>query len=78
MNYLQRRLHSSSKEKIMALTPSYKPEETEDYYVDKGAVMTPQVNPMVAAKYAAGKAEAASKDKVEWPTSVAGQTDQGM
>ena len=62
----------------MAITPSYKPEETEDYYVDKGAVMTPQVNPMVANKYAAGKTEAAAKDFIEWPTKVAGQTEQGM
>lgn len=59
----------------MALTPSYKPEETEDYYVDKGAVMMPQINPMVAAKYAAGKAQAAATDKVEWPTKVAGLTN---
>jgi hypothetical protein len=62
----------------MAITPSYKPEEAEDHYVDKGAVTTPQVNPMVAAKYAAGKAEAASKDKVEWPTKVNGQETQGF
>ena len=62
----------------MAITPSYKPEETEDYYVDKGAVMTPQVNPMVANKYAAGKAEASAKDFIEWPTKIAGQTEQGM
>ena len=59
----------------MALTPSYKPEETEDYYVDKGAVKDPQINPMVAAKYAAGKAQAAATDKVEWPTKVAGLTN---
>lgn len=59
----------------MALTPSYKPEETEDYYVDKGAVMMPQINPAVAAKYAAGKAQAAATDKVEWPTKVAGLTN---
>ena len=54
----------------MAITPGYKPEseETEEHYIDKGAVMTPQVNPMVASKYAAGKAEAAATDKVEWPT----------
>jgi hypothetical protein len=59
----------------MALTPSYKVETTEEHYIDKGAVTTPQINPMVAAKYAAGKAEAAATDKVEWPTKVAGLTN---
>jgi hypothetical protein len=59
----------------MALTPSYKAEGTEEHYIDKGAVTTPQINPMVAAKYAAGKAEAAATDKVEWPTKVAGLTN---
>jgi hypothetical protein len=59
----------------MAITPSYKVEGTEEHYIDKGAVTTPQINPMVAAKYAAGKAEAAATDKVEWPTKVAGLTN---
>jgi hypothetical protein len=59
----------------MAITPSYKVETTEEHYIDKGAVTTPQINPMVAAKYAAGKAEAAATDKVEWPTKVAGLTN---
>jgi hypothetical protein len=59
----------------MAITPSYKAETTEEHYIDKGAVTTPQINPMVAAKYAAGKAEAAATDKVEWPTKVAGLTN---
>jgi hypothetical protein len=59
----------------MAITPSYKAEGTEEHYIDKGAVTTPQINPMVAAKYAAGKAEAAATDKVEWPTKVAGLTN---
>lgn len=59
----------------MAITPSYKPEESEEYYIDKGAVTTPQTNPMVEAKYAAGKAQAAATDKVEWPTKVAGRTN---
>jgi hypothetical protein len=59
----------------MALTPSYKAEGTEEHYIDKGAVTTPQINPMVAAKYAAGKAQAAATDKVEWPTKVAGLTN---
>ena len=56
----------------MAITPSYESHteatEVEEEYIDKGAVKTPQVNPMVAAKYAAGKAQAAATDKVEWPT----------
>jgi hypothetical protein len=59
----------------MAITPSYKAEGTEEHYIDKGAVTTPQINPMVAAKYAAGKAEATATDKVEWPTKVAGLTN---
>ena len=59
----------------MAITPSYKVETTEEHYIDKGAVTTPQINPMVAAKYAAGKAQAAATDKVEWPTKVAGLTN---
>jgi hypothetical protein len=54
----------------MAITPSYKVETTEEHYIDKGAVTTPQINPMVAAKYAAGKAQAAAADYVEWPTAV--------
>jgi len=56
----------------MAITPGYdtvkESQEIEQHYIDKGAVKTPQVNPMVASKYAAGKAEAAATDKVEWPT----------
>ena len=59
----------------MAITPSYKAEGTEEHYINKGAVTMPQINPMVAAKYAAGKAEAAATDKVEWPTKVAGLTN---
>jgi hypothetical protein len=59
----------------MAITPSYKAEGTEEHYIDKGAVTTPQINPMVAAKYAAGKAQATATDKVEWPTKVAGLTN---
>ena len=66
----------------MAITPSWEVSteatEKEYEYIDKGAVTTPQVNPMVESKYRAGLAEAASKDKVEWPTKVAGQTDQGF
>jgi hypothetical protein len=59
----------------MAITPSYKAEGTEEHYIDKGAVMTPQTNPASDAKYAAGKAQATATDKVEWPTKVAGLTN---
>lgn len=60
----------------MALTPSWKTDsEGEESYIDKGVVMMPQINPMVEAKYAAGKAVAAATDKVEWPTKVAGLTN---
>ena len=60
----------------MALTPSWKTNaEGEEEYIDKGAVKTPQINPMVDAKYAAGKAQALATDKVEWPTKVAGLTN---
>jgi len=66
----------------MAITPSYKTytekTEVEEEYIDKGAVTTPQVNPMVESKYRAGLAEANSTDKVEWPTKVSGQTSQGF
>ena len=58
----------------MALTPSFKVEKTEEEYIDKGAVTTPQYNPVVDAKYAAGKAQALATDKVEWPTKVNGLT----
>jgi hypothetical protein len=59
----------------MALTPSYKTNaEGEQEYIDKGAVTTPQINPVVDAKYAAGKAQALATDKVEWPTKVNGLT----
>jgi hypothetical protein len=60
----------------MALTPSYttstEATEVEQTYIDKGAVKTPQMNPMVDAKYAAGKAQALATDKVEWPTKIEG------
>jgi hypothetical protein len=60
----------------MALTPSWKTnKEGEEEYIDKGAVSMPQLNPMVEAKYAAGKAQAMATDKVEWPTKVAGLTN---
>ena len=57
----------------MALTPSWMTNaEGEEEYIDKGAVKTPQINPVVDAKYAAGKAEALKNDFVEWPTNVHG------
>ena len=57
----------------MALTPGWKTNaEGEEEYIDKGAVSMPQINPAVEAKYQAAKAEALAKDKVEWPTKVAG------
>jgi hypothetical protein len=56
----------------MAIDPSYKVETVEEDYIDRGAVKTPQMNPMVDAKYAAGKAQALATDKVEWPTKVEG------
>jgi hypothetical protein len=59
----------------MAITPSWKTNaEGEEEYIDKGAVMTPQYNPVVDAKYAAAKAQALATDKVEWPTKVNGLT----
>lgn len=58
----------------MAITPSFKVEKTEEEYIDKGAVTTPQYNPVVDAKYAAAKAQALATDKVEWPTKVNGLT----
>jgi hypothetical protein len=62
----------------MAITPSYETStektEVEQEYIDKGAVTTPQYNPVVDAKYAAGKAQALATDKVEWPTKVNGLT----
>ena len=55
----------------MAITPGYKTNsEGEEEYIDKGAVMTPQINPAVNAKYMAAKAQAAEADYVEWPTAI--------
>lgn len=53
----------------MAITPSVRPEKEEEYF-DKGAVTMPQYNPVVDAKYAKAKREAAEADYVEWPTAV--------
>jgi hypothetical protein len=63
----------------MALTPSWKTNaEGEEEYIDKGAVMMPQINPMVDAKYAMAKIKAEMTDFVEWPTDVHGQETQGF
>ena len=62
----------------MAITPGYKTNaEGEEEYIDKGAVMTPQINPAVNAKYMAAKAQADAADFVEWPTDVHAD-DMGM
>ena len=59
----------------MAITPSYiTNKEGEEEYIDRPAVMTPQVNPTVDAMYQAAKAQAVANDKVEWPTKVNGIT----
>ena len=53
------------------ITPSYKVnKEGEEEYIDRPAVMTPQVNPTVDAMYQKGKAEAYAADYVEWPTKI--------
>ena len=63
----------------MAITPGYKTNaEGEEEYIDKGAVMTPQVNPMAESKYAKAKVDADRIDYVEWPTMVHGQETQGF
>ena len=64
----------------MAITPGYETSteatEVEQEYIDKGAVMTPQYNTTVDARYQKGKAEAYAADFVEWPTKVHGN-DEG-
>lgn len=63
----------------MAITPGWKTnKEGEEEYIDKGAVMTPQVNPKTAAALAKAEADADRIDYVEWPTKVAGQENQGI
>ena len=66
----------------MAITPSWEVSteatEKEYEYIDKGAVTTPQVNPMVEAKYRQAAADAERIDYVEWPTQVRGQETQGF
>ena len=59
------------------ITPSYKVnKEGEEEYIDRPAVMTPQVNSTVDAMYQKGKAEAYAADYVEWPTKIHA-TDEG-
>ena len=63
----------------MAITPGWKTnKEGEEEYFDKGAVMTPQVLPKVAAALAQGQIDADRIDYVEWPTRVHGQEEQGI
>ncbi len=52
--------------------------EVEYTAVDKGAITMPTPSKVGGMKYAEAKAQASATDKVEWPTKVAGQTDQGM
>ena len=62
----------------MAITPGFKTNaEGEEEYIDKGAVMTPQMNPEVDRKYSEAKAKAAATDFVEWPTKIHAD-DSGM
>ena len=63
----------------MAITPNWMTNgEGEEVYIDKGAVMMPQINPEVDAKYSSAKADAERLDYVEWPTQVHGQETQGF
>ena len=66
----------------MAITPSWEVSteatEKEYEYIDKGAVTTPQVNPMVESKYRQAAIDADRMDYVEWPTKVSGQEVQGF
>ena len=65
----------------MAITPGWESSteatEVEYEYIDKGAVKTPQINPVVDARYAKAKHEAAVADYVEWPTKIHAD-DSGM
>ena len=66
----------------MAITPGFdtvkESNEVEQHYIDKGAVTTPQVNPMVESKYRQAAADAERIDYIEWPTQVRGQETQGF
>jgi hypothetical protein len=61
----------------MAITPSYKTEDVETEYMDKGAVTMPQINPEVDRKHMEAQAQANAADYVEWPTNVHAD-DMGM
>jgi len=52
--------------------------EGEEEYVDKGAITEPTPSTVGRAKYMEAEAAAKAADKIEWPTKVAGQTEQGM
>jgi hypothetical protein len=52
--------------------------EVEWEAVDKGAITAPTPSTVGRAKYAAAEAIANATDKVEWPTKVSGQTEQGF
>ena len=43
--------------------------------LDKGAITMPTVSTRAAQLAAAGKAQAAATDKVEWPVKVSGKTN---
>jgi hypothetical protein len=51
--------------------------EGEEEYVDKGAITMPTPSMQGRKQYVAAEAMA-SVDKVEWPTKVSGQTEQGF
>jgi hypothetical protein len=50
----------------------------EEEYVDKGAITMPTPSVQGRKQYMEAEAAAKAADKVEWPTKVAGQTEQGM
>jgi hypothetical protein len=52
--------------------------EGEEEYVDKGAITEPTPSVQGRKQYMEAEAAAKAADKVEWPTKVSGQTDQGM
>jgi hypothetical protein len=52
--------------------------EGEEEYVDKGAITEPTPSVQGRKQYMEAEAAAKAADKIEWPTKVAGQTDQGM
>jgi hypothetical protein len=52
--------------------------EGEEVYVDKGAITEPTPSIQGRKQYAAAESVANAADKVEWPTKVSGQTEQGF